>query len=115
MMRGGFRRLFVAFWIGVPMPAFASGDPIIVVYFGLGALVGLGVFGLILKDWKHHRAHWSVILVYVIAMSGIWYLCWTSTRVGNTVSGASLIGIPILFAFICKVLAGRQRKHPGKA
>lgn len=95
--------------VGVGAPALASGDPIIVVHFGVGALIGLLVLGILLRDWRRARIHWAFLLAFAATVGGVWLFAWHSAHMSNPILGTLLIGVPSAFLLFRHLGLGRKR------
>lgn len=90
---------------GVWSIAWASGDPLIIIHFGLGFVTAIAVLGFALWEWRRARIHGLFILFCMAALSLLWWFCWTATDLSNLALGSALIGVPLALAVVAKALA----------
>jgi hypothetical protein len=92
-------------------PAFASGDPIVVIAFGGAALLHLTVFGYLCWRWQARRTAGVNVVAYVVAVGAVWYWGLNVVAVSDVVFSTVLMGGPPLLALCLELIVKPKKRH----
>lgn len=92
-------------------PAFASGDPIVVIAFGAAALLHLTVFGFLWWRWQARRTAGINVVAYVVAVGIVWYWGLNVVAVSDAVFSGVLMGGPPLLVLCLEQIIKPKKRH----